>query len=167
MRQTRKYRDENVVVYETGSSLKRRGTYGTVISDKADRGETMTDALMEKDTLALQHSLSQPGDKISVSLSRKTAEYLLQFTRAKVEGHEVIVTHGLNEVTPTEAALILGISRPQVRKLMEKGLVPYRKVGTHHRIPAEALRAWEETERNRREIALDRLADLQNELGLF
>jgi hypothetical protein len=49
---------------------------------------------------------------------------------------------------------------------MEKGLVPFRKVGAHHRIPVAALKIWEESERERREAALDRLADLQNELGL-
>ena len=126
----------------------------------------MTDAILENDVLAFRESLAKPGDKVSVSISRKTAEYLERVTRAIAEGREVIVTHGLCEVTPSEAALILGISRPQVRKLMDKGFVPFRKVGAHHRIPVEALRAWEAEERERRELALDRLADLQNELGL-
>ncbi|MCL2504606.1 MAG: helix-turn-helix domain-containing protein [Coriobacteriia bacterium] len=126
----------------------------------------MPDVLTEKDVLAFQRSLAKPGDEVSVSLSRKAAEYLAQVVKAKAEGREVIVAHGLDEVTPTEAALVLGISRPQVRKLMDKGLVPFRKVGSHHRIPMDALRIWEETERERREAALDRLADLQNEFGL-
>jgi len=126
----------------------------------------MSDALMEKDVEAFKKSLAKPGDRVSVSLSRETAEYLAQVTKAKAEGHEVIVAHGFGEVTPSEAALVLGISRPQVRKLMDKGLVPFRKVGSHHRIPIDALKAWEDAESVRREEALDRLADLQNELGL-
>ncbi|MDR0350729.1 MAG: helix-turn-helix domain-containing protein [Coriobacteriales bacterium] len=126
----------------------------------------MIDAVLERDAIAFQQSLAKPGDEVTVPMSRRTAEYLARVTKAKAQGHEVIVTHGLDEVTPAEAALILGISRPQVRKLMEKGLVPFRKVGTHHRIPVAALKAWEESERERREAALDRLADLQNELGL-
>ena len=126
----------------------------------------MTDAVLEQDVLAFQRSLSGPGDEVSVLLSRRTAEYLARIAKAKAEGHEVVVTHGLDEVTPSEAALILGVSRPQVRKLMDQGLVPFRKVGAHHRIPVRALRAWEEAEQRRREAALDRLSDLQNELGL-
>jgi excisionase family DNA binding protein len=126
----------------------------------------MTDAVMARDARELQRSLANPGDEVTVSISRRTAEYLARVTKAKAQGHEVIVTHGLGEVTPAEAAMILGISRPQVRKLMDKGLVPFRKVGAHHRIPVDALKAWEESERQRREAALDRLADLQNELGL-
>jgi len=126
----------------------------------------MTDAVMERDAQAFQRSLAKPGSEVTVPMSRETAEYLASITKAKALGHEVIVTHGLREVTPAEAAIILGISRPQVRKLMDKGLVPFRKVGAHHRIPVDALKAWEKAEAARREAALDRLADLQNELGL-
>ena len=126
----------------------------------------MNDAVMERDAQSFQLSLAGPGDEVTVSMSRRTAEYLARITMAKAQGREVVVTHGLREVTPSEAALILGISRPQVRKLMDRGLVPFRKVGAHHRIPIDALKAWEESEAVRREVALDRLADLQNELGL-
>ena len=126
----------------------------------------MSDAVLEKDAQAFQRSLAKPGEKVTVEVSRSTAEYLAYITKAKAEGHEVIVAHGFEEVTPAEAALILGISRPQVRKLMDKGLVPFRKVGAHYRIPVDALKAWEQAETKRREQALDRLADLQNELGL-
>jgi excisionase family DNA binding protein len=126
----------------------------------------MTDATLLRDAAALDISLASPGEMVSVSVSRSTAEFFARIVKAKTEGCEVIVSHGLDEVTPAEAASILGISRPQVRKLMEKGLVPYRKIGSHHRIPVEALKAWEQAERARREDALDRLAALQNELGL-
>jgi len=127
----------------------------------------MTDTLMDRDVLAFEESLAQPGNEVLVSLTRKTAEYLAKITKAKAAGHQVVVSHGLDEVSPSEAALMLGISRPQVRKLMDRGLVPYRMVGAHHRIPVEALTAWEDAESKRREQALDRLADLQNELGLM
>jgi len=43
---------------------------------------------------------------------------------------------------------------------MDKGLVPFRKVGAHYRIPVDALKAWEKTEAVRREAALDRLPHL-------
>jgi excisionase family DNA binding protein len=126
----------------------------------------MSDAVLMRDAEAIRRSLAGRGDEVSVSLSRETAEYVARVVEARAEGREVIVARGLDEVTPSEAASILGVSRPQVRKLMERGMVPFRKVGAHHRIPVGALRAWEAGERERRERALDRLADLQNELGL-
>jgi excisionase family DNA binding protein len=126
----------------------------------------MTNATLEKDIEALEQSLRSRTKRVSVSLSRETAEFVTQVIKAKAGGQDVIMTQGLDEVTTTEAAQILGVSRPQIYKLLDKGLVPYRKVGSHRRIPAAALRAWQGAEKARREAALDRLADLQNELGL-
>jgi hypothetical protein len=39
------------------------------------------------------------------------------------------------------------MSRPQVRKLMDRGLLEFRKVGTHHRIRVSSIRAFLEAER--------------------
>jgi len=61
------------------------------------------------------------------------------------------------EVTPEDAAGILGISRPLVRRRMDVGLLPFRRVGAHRRIRLTdvlALRAREEPVRE----ALDALA---------
>jgi excisionase family DNA binding protein len=127
----------------------------------------MTDATLAQDANALQKSLAEGTKEVLVTLSRETAEFVSRVIRAKAEGQEVIVTHGLEEVTPSEAAAILGMSRPQVRKLMERGEIPFRKVGSHHRIPLAPLAAWAEAERKRRKIALARYSEVQNELGLF
>jgi excisionase family DNA binding protein len=127
----------------------------------------MTDAILAQEANALQRSLAEGSKEVLVTLSRETAEFVSRIVRAKAEGQEVIVTHGLEEVTPSEAAAILGMSRPQVRKLMEKGEIPFRKVGSHHRIPLAPLAAWAEAEQTRRKIAMKKFVALENELGLF
>ena len=38
------------------------------------------------------------------------------------------------EVTPEEAADLLGVSRPLVRRRMDAGLLPFRRVGAHRRL---------------------------------
>lgn len=38
------------------------------------------------------------------------------------------------EVSPEEAAAILGVSRPLVRRRMDGGVLPYRRVGAHRRL---------------------------------
>jgi len=126
----------------------------------------MSVGVLARDAEVLRHALDTGGDEVSVSLSRETAELVARVVEAKAEGQEVIVTQGLDEVTPAEAAVMMGMSRPHVRKLMEQGLIPYRKVGSHHRIPVAAMVAFTTAEKTRREAALDRLAELQNELGL-
>jgi excisionase family DNA binding protein len=61
---------------------------------------------------------------------------------------------------------MLGMSRPQVRKLLDQGKLPYRLVGTHHRIPVNAIRAFLDIEAKRQHAAMAELVALQNELGL-
>jgi hypothetical protein len=69
------------------------------------------------------------------------------------------------EVTPTEAAVLLGMSRPRVRNL-DRGLLEFRMVGTHHRVRVSSIIAFRDAERPRRRRALDELAAVQNDLGL-
>jgi excisionase family DNA binding protein len=91
---------------------------------------------------------------------------LARVVDAQVKGQEIVVTHGLQEVSPAEAALMLGMSRPQVRKLMDKGTLPYRMVGAHHRIAVDDVHDYLTAERKRRKEALARFSALENELGL-
>jgi excisionase family DNA binding protein len=122
--------------------------------------------LLTRDAEALHRALEGSGGDIQVSLSRETAELLSKLVDARARGEEIVVTPGNAEVTPTEAAVLLGMSRPQVRKLMDRGLMEFRMVGSHHRVLVSSIRAFLEAERPRRSEALAELAALQNELGL-
>jgi len=122
--------------------------------------------VLRKDAVALRSALQLEGDQVSVSLSRSTAEMVARFVDAQAAGQEVVVTGGLQEVTTTQAAKMLGMSRPQVAKLLEQGRLPYRLVGTHHRIPVAAIRAFLDIESKRMHAAMAELVALQNELGL-
>jgi excisionase family DNA binding protein len=128
-------------------------------------GGDVTD-LLQRDAEALHRALETSGNEVKVALSRETAELVSKVVDARARGEEIIVSPGSAEVTPTEAALLLGMSRPQVRRLMDRDLLEYRKVGTHHRIRVSSIRAFLESERPRRRDAMAELADLQNELGL-
>lgn len=98
-------------------------------------------------------------------MSRETAQLLARIVDAQVRGEHVLVTTRDAEVTPNQAANLLGVSRPQVRKMMDAGALEFRMVGSHHRIPVSSIRAFLDAERLRRAKALADLADLQNELG--
>jgi excisionase family DNA binding protein len=71
------------------------------------------------------------------------------------------------ELTTQEAADLLQVSRPHVVKLLNEGLVPYRMVGTHHRIPLRAVLVYLEEQRCRTGEALDDLAAMSQALGLY
>jgi excisionase family DNA binding protein len=125
----------------------------------------MTDVLA-RDADALHRALDDAGDEVKVSVSRQTAEWLALIVDARSRGQRVVITHGHAEVTPAEAAALLGVSRPQVRKFMNEGKLGFRMVGAHHRIPMgsiEAFRAWE---RDQMTKGMEELSRLQDELGL-
>lgn len=121
---------------------------------------------LTRDAEALHRALDAAGDEVSVSLSRETAELLARLVDARARGLQVLVTRGTAEVTPNEAAVLLGMSRPQVRKLLDQDALEFRKVGAHHRIRVESIQAFLDAERPRRRAALAELAQVQNELGL-
>ncbi|WP_083459196.1 helix-turn-helix domain-containing protein [Jiangella muralis] len=122
--------------------------------------------MLARDVEAVHRALDAGGDEVQVSLSRETAELLARVVDARARGQQVLLTRGHAEVTPSEAAELLGMSRPQVRKLMDQGVLEFRKVGAHHRIRVSSIRAFLDTERPRRREVLEDLAGLQDELGL-
>lgn len=122
--------------------------------------------MLARDVAAVHRALDAGGDDVQVSLSRETAELLARVVDARARGQQVLVTRGHAEVTPSEAAELLGMSRPQVRKLMDQGVLDFRKVGAHHRVRVASIRAFLDAERPRRRSALEDLAGLQDELGL-
>ena len=73
------------------------------------------------------------------------------------------------EVTPEDAAGILGMSPPLVRRRMDIGALPFRRVGAHRRIRLAdvlALRAREEPERAALEALAADTEDLERTYGL-
>ena len=63
---------------------------------------------------------------------------------------------------------MLGLSRPTtLMKLVEAGEIDHVMVGTHHRIPAQAILAFQQARRARRDKAAKALAEFSNEIGLL
>jgi excisionase family DNA binding protein len=125
------------------------------------------DAVLERDVEVLKKALAGDGQTLNIRLSRKAAEIAARAVSASANGGQVITTKGDTGLSPNEVAGILGISRPQVRKLMDKGLLPFSMVGSHHRINPEDVTAYLQAERIRRSKVRSRYAELQNELGLL
>ena len=121
--------------------------------------------VLAEDSKRIRRALQSAGDDLTVRLSRESLERVAQWIDTEAQGNQV-VAQGPREVSPTDAAAMLGMSRAQVRKLMDDGKLPFRMVGSHHRIRTEAVKAWLEIEDARQEAAMAELMALQNELGL-
>lgn len=122
--------------------------------------------VMERDSKELHAALTKTGETVNLTLSKETVELVLKLVDARAHGKRVLVVEEDEEVTPAQAAPLLGMSRPQVRKLIDQGLLDARQVGTHHRIKVESIRRFKDIERQRSRVALANLAALQNDLGL-
>jgi excisionase family DNA binding protein len=70
------------------------------------------------------------------------------------------------EMTTTQAAEFLDVSRPFVIKLITNGELPCRMVGKHRRVPTQALEAYKEKMFRRAKRAADEMSRISQDLGL-
>jgi len=97
------------------------------------------------------------------------SSYLRAFARALAEvaeGRRVAVEPEEQELTTSEAADFLNVSRPYLTRLLKERKIPHRKVGTHRRVQLRDLHAYREQMRVEAEDALQQLADEAQELGI-
>ena len=123
--------------------------------------------VLSGDVEALRTALAKSRGDVSVTLSlpRKSAEKMLALLDAERTTGAVVVP--VKEVfTTTEAATMLGISRPTLMKLVDSGEIDHLKVGTHHRITAQAILGFQRARTARRQKAAEALAEFSNGIGL-
>jgi excisionase family DNA binding protein len=91
-------------------------------------------------------------------------EHVLQ---AIADGATVTIEALPDEVTTTQAAQQLGISRPTVMKLIQSGELPSHMVGTHHRVNTSDVTAFRRTRLDKQRAAFEELRALEEQLEEF
>jgi excisionase family DNA binding protein len=110
------------------------------------------------------HPDDAPEEAITIPMSafRLLADILTQMA----QGNAVTLIPIHAELTTQQAADLLNVFRPYLIELLEKGAIPYRKVGTHRRVLFQDLMAYKSKIEQARLKALEELSALDQELGL-
>lgn len=96
-----------------------------------------------------------------------SALHLLLDALAEIgEGNAVRIISVHAELTTQEAADALNVSRPFLVQLLERGELPFHKIGTHRRIRYQDVIAYKERIDTERRKALDALAEQAQMLNM-
>jgi len=106
----------------------------------------------------------EPEEAISIPAS--AFRLLNDILREMAKGNAVTLIPVHAELTTQQAADLLNVSRPFLVEQLEKGVISFRKVGTHRRILFKDLMNYKETMDRNRLDALDELTAQAQELGM-
>lgn len=112
----------------------------------------------------LQFTTSQ-GE--SILIPPKVAEVFRNVINIMAQGKGISLIPVAEELTTTQAAKILNISRPYLMKLISNGQITYHQVGTHKRILLKDLLTYKKSRDANRKLGLQKLTELSQELGLY
>jgi excisionase family DNA binding protein len=110
--------------------------------------------------------MDSAGIERGVQLPASVLRLLVSVLSEMARGNAVSLIPLHAEVTTQEAADILNVSRPYIVSLLEKGAIPFRKVGVQRRVQFRDLMDYKARSDADRHAALDALARQAQELRL-
>jgi excisionase family DNA binding protein len=114
----------------------------------------------------LKVHLETEQDQPPIQLPAAAVALLMEILEAMADGQGITIIPQTTELTTVEAANMLNVSRPFLIKLLDKGSIPYRKVGKHRRIRLENLMAYKAQTDHESEAILDQLVSQAQELDM-
>ena len=102
-----------------------------------------------------------------IEIPNDLVDALLLIVQQLKTGHGVSIAALRAEITTAEAAELLNVSRPFVIKLLESGVMPFRKVGTHRRVRLIDVLEYRDRQDAVASTALDEMVRQAEKHGLY
>lgn len=119
-------------------------------------GHALSRHARQKQALTLRVE-KKAGHDEPIKLPAGAVTLLVHILEAMAAGRGVMLIPDNAELTAFEVADVLQVSRPYLVKLLEEGVIPYRKVGKHRRIRMEDVMAYKERDDRERDAVMDQL----------
>ena len=109
---------------------------------------------------------SYQATAVDLTIPAKALELLAVILDSMAQGKIISLVASDAEMSTQQAADLLQMSRPHLVKLLEEGLIPFRKVGSHRRLLLGDILSYEARQKERRADHLRLLAQQAQELNL-
>lgn len=123
--------------------------------------------LLERNEDTRVRIVGMDAETIETTLPSSALRVLMRILTEMARGNAITLVPHHAELTTQQAADMLNVSRPFLVDLLEKGEIPYRKVGTHRRVRFEDVVEYKRRIDVERRKTLDELAKLSQQLGLY
>ncbi len=106
-------------------------------------------------------------DGAQLKIPDEVREAVRQVVAAMAQGDAVIIADVALSLTTMDAAELLGLRWPTVRKLLDEGEIPFERTGRFRRVLLTDLLAYRDRRRARASDNFDRMAEIADECGLY
>jgi excisionase family DNA binding protein len=110
--------------------------------------------------------IDQAGEHEAVRIPTAAFRLLIDVLSEMAQGNAVSLIPVHAELTTQEAADMLNVSRPHLIKLLDSGVIPFHKVGTHRRVCYRHLVDYKAKVDSERLATLEELSAQAQELNM-
>lgn len=113
------------------------------------------------------HEIELGARAEKIKVPRKALQLLAKILEETAKGRAISIVPQSAEMTTQSAAEFLGCSRPHLIQLLEKGEIPFTKVGRHRRIKFQDLQIFKKKRKEQQKKLLIEIMQADEASGLY
>ncbi|MCW3061164.1 MAG: hypothetical protein JWQ02_2985 [Capsulimonas sp.] len=114
----------------------------------------------------IQLQLEAEGDREQIALPPIVVKLLSRILDETASGHTLSIASVESDMTTSEAADYLNVSRPYLTSLLQQGKIPFHQVGSHRRVRRADIAEYKTKQREASYAAMRELQAQAEELNM-